>query len=490
MFDELVGAASRTPRGAAGVGAWTRVENAACARRLAASADVLDRLIAEAGSLDREQWCIDNWTMAAAEVAAAQGVSLGVASHQLSIADELRQRLPQVGAVFAAGVISFRMVGAVINRTRLVRDAEAMAKLDADLAAHLSGWARLSVDKLHSTIDSWVDRYDPAAVRRTEYAARGRHFDVHDAADGSGTASVDGWLFAADAAALDARLEAMAAAVCEHDPRTVEQRRADALGALGHGGDRLACACGREECEAAAATPSTLVIHVVAREESLTDDTPAQLDGQAPQTEDPPTGPAATDPAYLIGKGVLPAPLLAAKLVGTAKMRPVLHPGDAPPQPRYIPSAVLAWFVRCRDLTCRFPGCDEPATRCDLDHTIAYPHGPTQASNLKCLCRKHHLLKTFGGWRDVQHADGTVDWLSPTGQKYTTHPGSRLLFPGLCQPTAAVVVDPNVEMTDDPARSLKMPRRKQTRAQAREKAITDERRHNEAYIAERTKRPF
>ena len=48
----------------------------------------------------------------------------------------------------------------------------------------------------------------------------------------------------------------------------------------------------------------------------------------------------------------------------------------------------------------RFPGCDEPAQHCDIDHTIAYPTGPTQASNLKCLCRKHHLLKTFGGWHD------------------------------------------------------------------------------------------
>jgi hypothetical protein len=33
-------------------------------------------------------------------------------------------------------------------------------------------------------------------------------------------------------------------------------------------------------------------------------------------------------------------------------------------------------------------GCDDP--RCDAaGHTIAYPVGPTQAANLKCLCRKH-----------------------------------------------------------------------------------------------------
>ena len=115
---------------------------------------------------------------------------------------------------------------------------------------------------------------------------------------------------------------------------------------------------------------------------------------------------------------------------------------DPPPRRRRTTAAatsrtaVLATFIRCRDMTCRFPGCDEPAHHCDLDHTIAYPTGPTQASNLKCLCRKHHLLKTFGGWHDQQLPDGTVVWTSPHGQTYTTHPGSRLLFPPLCKPTA------------------------------------------------------
>ena len=55
------------------------------------------------------------------------------------------------------------------------------------------------------------------------------------------------------------------------------------------------------------------------------------------------------------------------------------------------------------------------------------------ASNLKCLCRKHHLLKTFWGWLDRQLPDGTVIWTAPSGQTYTTHPGSRLLFPDAVQ---------------------------------------------------------
>ncbi|VEG46275.1 protein of uncharacterised function DUF222 [Mycolicibacterium flavescens] len=493
MFDELVGVAGRS-RGAGAIGAWARVENAACARRLAASADVLERLIREAGAVDREQWCIDNWAIAAAEVAAAQGVSLGVASHQLSIADDLRQRLPAVAAVFATGALSSRMVATVTHRTRLVRDAAALTKIDAELATELPRWGILSATKLDTAIDTCVDRYDAGAVRRTENAALGRDVVIHDPPDGSGTAAIEGWLFAADTAALDARLDAMAAAVCDHDPRTTEQRRADALGALGHGADRLTCACGRPECEAATATPSAVVIHVIARHESLSDDTPAALHGAAPHTpheenQGESAGPAGTDPGYLMGKGLLPAPLLASTLAATAKRQPVIHPGDAGPEPRYSASTSLAWFVRCRDLTCRFPGCDVPATACDLDHTIAYPAGPTQASNLKCLCRHHHLLKTFASWRDRQYRDGRIEWTSRHGQTYTTHPGSRLLFPDLCQPTAPAAINTTIDTNTDEARTLKMPRRTRTREQNRIAAIEAERRRNQPYVAERNKPP-
>jgi len=47
----------------------------------------------------------------------------------------------------------------------------------------------------------------------------------------------------------------------------------------------------------------------------------------------------------------------------------------------------LAAFVRCRDLTCRWPGCDTPAPNCDLDHTIPYSRGgPTHAAKVSGLC--------------------------------------------------------------------------------------------------------
>jgi len=233
----------------------------------------------------------------------------------------------------------------------------------------------------------------------------------------------------------------MARSVCQADPRTLEQRRADALGALAHGGDRLTCACGAADCDAAAAGPSAVVINVIAEQASLSDETAVQLDGEtAPgsTTEQlrqmtlaealaplPGTPPADTHPAVVMGGGILPAPLLAAKVADTATVRLVIHPGDSAPEPHYVPSAALARFVRCRDLTCRFPGCDEPADLCDIDHTIPYPVGSTCASDLKSICRKHHLLKTFCGWLDQQLPDGSTTWTARFRQRGVSVTGRR-----------------------------------------------------------------
>ena len=87
------------------------------------------------------------------------------------------------------------------------------------------------------------------------------------------------------------------------------------------------------------------------------------------------------------------SPELIAELATGATLVPLVHPVDAAPERGYVPSKKLAEFVRCRDLTCRWPGCDRPAFDCDLDHTV--PHadgGPTHAYNLKCYCPTQQRL--------------------------------------------------------------------------------------------------
>jgi hypothetical protein len=133
----------------------------------------------------------------------------------------------------------------------------------------------------------------------------------------------------------------------------------------------------------------------------------------------------ADNPGELRGHGPIPAVLARALAADGRWRRLVTDPvtGTALDYGRrsYVPPADLAAFVTARDRTCRFPHCTRPAERCDRDHRRAWDDGgATSAANLASLCRRHHRLKTFGGWRYQPRDDGGIDWSSPTGHRYTT----------------------------------------------------------------------
>ncbi|WP_332103834.1 HNH endonuclease signature motif containing protein [Mycobacterium florentinum] len=457
----------------AAIAEWTRAESAASSRRLAAIAELVRRHAT--GPLPHADWSCDNWDAMAAEVSAAQGISHGMACGQMYLAVALRDRLPRVSALFADGAISARLAAAIVWHTDLIKDEETLRLVDTALANDAVRYGPLSISKTAQAIDAIVDRHDPGALRRVHAAARSRDVVIDLANDESGTASLWGRLYSTDAAALDRRLLQMAHDVCDEDPRTLAQRRADALGALAAGAERLSCGCDNPECPERLASDERaggVVIHVVAEASAL---------------ETSNTGRAS---ALITGGGTVPAPRLADLIRNGAQVLPVRHPGDSKmAEPGYRPSAALDAFVRCRDLTCRFPNCDRPAEVCDIDHTIPHPFGPTHPSNLKCLCRKHHLLKTFWtAWRDEQRPDGTVIWTSPSGHTYTTRPGSHLLFPTLCMSTGELLTAPRIYAPAD-GRGIMMPKRRRTREQDRIYRINAERSLNAAHVAERNQPP-
>jgi hypothetical protein len=92
----------------------------------------------------------------------------------------------------------------------------------------------------------------------------------------------------------------------------------------------------------------------------------------------------------------------------------------------YRPPAWLDRLVRARDGTCRFFGCTVPSRRCDVDHVIAHPRGPTDAANLMALCRHHHRLKQQERWAVRMTEDGVVTWTTPVGDEFTTWPVDHL----------------------------------------------------------------
>lgn len=476
----------------AAIGGWARTSAAAEARKLSAIAELVRRRTAGGG--EHPEWACDDWDAAAAEVSCALTLGHGRALGQLDLAVTLRDRLPKVGRRFLSGEISAREVSAIAWRTLLVRDQAALAALDDALADRAAKWGPLSQYKLEQAIDKTVAEVDPDAVRRTRNSARGRSFTVGDRDDDTATTAVFGRLSTTDAALLEQRLTAMAKSVCEDDPRTLAQRRADSVGAIAAGSGVLQCHCGDQDCSAAAVDDgraSSVVIHVIAEQRALDEPADGLLDGRGVfpdatdeqcENENDQSRVAASQSAGVIpGRhgGIVPAPLLAELVARGAKVRFLKRPSGQP-EGHYRPSAALDEFVRIRDLTCRFPGCDRPAVLADIDHTNPWPAGGTHPGNLKCYCRTHHLVKTFWpDWWDEQRPDGTVRLTTPTGHTYTTKPFSAVLFPAWNTETAPTAAEPQIRSAA-PGRQLMMPTRRTSRAKAREYRINAERALNAA----------
>ncbi len=328
------------------MGEATRDESTAIAQRLLAIGELYARRAVQLA--ETFWWRTDPTEEVAAEISAAQNISRARAVGQIHYGRTLWERLPQVAKVFASGVIDFRMVSTIIARTENVAD-EVIAQLDAAIARHAEKWMKLSGPKLRDRVDLWVAKFDPAGVRVPPKIDEDRYVEIVPTE--VGMAGVFGNIHAADGAALDQRLDALAATVCEHDPRTREQRRADACGPLARGEATLACGCGRDDCPAGAErnAAADAVIHLLAEQ--------ATIDGTSDK------------PGYLPGFGILPAESVH-EIATSAKLKPLVVPTGVAADPGYRPTTATAEFIRWRDLTCRWPGCDRPAEKSDIDHTV------------------------------------------------------------------------------------------------------------------------
>lgn len=411
-----------------------------------------------------DSWCVDDWDVIGAEVAAELGISRRRACSLMDYGRALIEQMPRLGEVFLAGEVDFRVIRIIDFRCGLVVDEQVMAAIDEMVAHRAPSWNKLSDKRVAQLVDWMVLDVDPEALRVAKDRDEDRYIQIEPGK--SGMADIWGALRVVDGAALDATLSAVAATVCGQDPRTARQRRADALMALVNGDSVLACQCGSPRCAPAdrEAGSAAVVIHVIAEN--------ATLNGHA------------GTPGYVAGFGPVPAGAVR-QAAATAKLVPVNIPEDLLAQPRYRPSGALAGFIRCRDLMCRWPGCDEPAWTTDIDHTVPYPVGVTHPSNTACYCRFHHLLKTFhggpDGWTVQQRPDGTICFTSPSGRDHLTEPLGAQLFPTLATPTGELAETTAPVLS--PWRGLAMPKRKRTRAQDRAYRIQHERNLNAARYA-------
>jgi hypothetical protein len=131
------------------------------------------------------------------------------------------------------------------------------------------------------------------------------------------------------------------------------------------------------------------------------------------------------NPGQLAGYGAIPASIARALASDGKWKRFITDPQTGAlldyGRETYLPPQALVDFLIARDRTCRFPGCRRSAALSDLDHAQSWEEGGTTSlDNLGALCRRHHVLKTHGGWKIESRADGSCTWTSPLGKIYQT----------------------------------------------------------------------
>lgn len=91
---------------------------------------------------------------------------------------------------------------------------------------------------------------------------------------------------------------------------------------------------------------------------------------------------------------------------------------------RYVVPDALREFIVMRDQRCRFPGCERRADGAELDHAVPWDDGGrSDRGNLGALCKRHHQVKTLGGWTITESSvDGACSWASPTGHRFEHRP--------------------------------------------------------------------
>ena len=432
---------------------WERLASWAAAGQLAALAELARRRrpgpAGDPGGDQGQPGLPSVSEFAVDEVAAALRLSRIAAGTRLHVAVEVAERLRETGAALRRGDLDLPKVWRIVEATAPL-PAGTVSVVERQV---LPRAADQTVGQLRASLARAVLAADPAdAEERHQRAVADRRVCITPQDDGM--AELWALLPADGAAAIRQALDTAARRPGRRDrsgppdSRTIDNRRADALVELVVSAARGRPAPG--ECGQTTAASAVAV--------GVGSDTPAGARGTggeraavAPRAGRCPaavlgaggdrpvlradvqvTVPAGTllglsdEPGLLAGHGPIPASM-ARGLAASGTWRRILT------DPRggtildvgrrfYAPPAALAAHVIARDQTCRFPGCRQPARRCDLDHTVPYPRGETSAGNLAALCRHHHRLKHLTHWRVEQPEPGVLVWTSPTGHRYSTQP--------------------------------------------------------------------
>ena len=350
--------------------------------------------------------------VASSELAVATRISEREAQQLVADSTTLVEDLPATLDALRSGRVSYRHASILIDEARSLPaeswaafEAVALPEAETRTPAGFRQRARIVRERQHPT----------SIDERRRDAVDGRSVRLEPGRDGM--AWLTAHLPAEQAIGAYQRLTEMACGLdAADDPRTLAQRRADVFADLLIDGVASNTGFGRGvratvlvtvpvltllDRDAPGSAPATATAQVRA---------PATLEGYGPISDDVARRLAAHAPSFV-------------RLLTHPENGAVLSVG----RDRYTVPKDLKLWLRVRDETCRFPGCDRAAANSDVDHTVDWQHdGATRHDNLAHLCRPHHRLKHNTDWR-VNHAGGgALEWEAPSGRTYRTEPATHL----------------------------------------------------------------
>ena len=343
------------------------------------------------------------------EVATALRISPTSAQNRIDVARTLVNHLPQTCAALAQGEISPIHATVIARETApAIRDGvpeQLLAMIETAAIAHAEFHTPGQVAK---KVRSQIAQINPQEFEEMAQIARTtRKVSCYE--ERNGMATVVAILPAEDAQIVMKAIESFIAeqenseraartaqSAGYNEERTMDMKRADAL-------TRIAELSLVKSNSATAAHRRPFTVNI-------TIDLPTLLGMQE-------------NPAQLAGYGPIPAQIARELAMDGRWKRFVTDPVTGSlldfGRETYEPPQALVDFVIARDRICRFPGCRSSAARADIDHSKPWEEGgKTSPDNLGLLCRRHHRMKTHGGWNLLSHPDGSCDWTSPQGKKF------------------------------------------------------------------------
>ena len=347
------------------------------------------------------------------DVSSALRLSAGTAQMRIDVARTLVNHLPQTCSALATGEISPAHATVIAKETAsAIRDGLSEFAIFSIEERAISHAEFHTPSQVAQKVRTAIAKFAPEAFEEVVEKARdSRRVNCYNDIDGMST--VVAILPAEDAQTVMKAIEAFiirsdrmdaqgshstSDRINPKDARSADMKRADALTAIA--GFALAS---KSEDVALHRRPITI---------NVTIDLPTLLG-------------LSENPGQLAGYGAIPASVARA-LASDGKWRRFITDPQTGVlldygRQMYEPPQGLIDFLIARDRTCRFPGCRRSAALSDLDHAQSWEDGGTTSlDNLGALCRRHHQLKTHGGWKIESRSDGSCTWTSPLGKIYQT----------------------------------------------------------------------